>query len=313
MSDTEQQPLTERQQEQWRELVNKPHEDLSDGEVTSKIRLSMRRRFDHPEWVLCYEFPAPNGRQADCIAVNTFPSRNFKVLGFEFKASRSDWLNELNDGEKADYFVKAVDEWYVVAGRRGIVKEEELPEGWGLLELKDNRDDQLWKLVESDLTDHQQGEPDRQFWARFVKKAVGKDANYGERDLREAKRRGYEEAKEDEIKKRRAGKELEKLEEKAESYDKLAERFDFVSRWGAMSDESIERIERAYRFLRSIENDNAGTVLGQIDSIERSAEMSNKRIEQSLDEVREEVEKLQKLADGDFVEVADVGAEGGGE
>lgn len=95
MSDEEtQQPLTEEEEQQWQNLSEKDPDLLTAAEKTSKIKLSIKRRFDPPEWCLAFEVASPDGRRADAVAVNTFPSRNFKIVGFEFKTSRSDWLNE---------------------------------------------------------------------------------------------------------------------------------------------------------------------------------------------------------------------------
>lgn len=287
---SEQEPLTEREQERWEELAKTPHEDLSDSEVTGKIKLSMKRKYSAPEWALAFELASPDRRRADAIAVNTFPSRNFKVLGFEFKASRSDWRSEKREGAKADYFVKCVDEWYVVAGRRGIVKEKELPEGWGLLELKDNRDDQLWNLVESNLTEHQQGDPDRAFWGRFLQKTVGETSNFTTEDLEEARSRGYEDGKEEgaDI---LTDRKQERMKKKAESYDQLHERFDFIPITGT-SDERLEQIDQAWHVVRQLDPDSFRNVLAQIDSLRDFIDRRTDDIDEQLAEFQDDFEDL---------------------
>lgn len=296
MSETEQQPLTDQEMEDWRELRHTPHEDLTDEQVTSKVRLSMKRRYSAPEWSLVFEFTGPNGRRADAIAVNTFPSRNFKIVGFEIKASRNDWLAEKREAAKADYFVQCVDEWYVVAGRRGIVKEEELPDGWGLLELKDNRDDQLWNLVESDLTEHQQGGPDRAFWGRLVQKVIGEESEFTTSDLEEARRRGYDDAKEDA--KKRADRELEKLERKAESYDRLEEAgFDFIRRYGTVRESDVERINRAYRLINYLDGNGRGSFVSELESLHERFQRSAETVDERLADFREEFDELADLVE----------------
>jgi hypothetical protein len=245
-----QETLTDSEKEDWEELMQKSPGDLTDAEKTTKIKLSIKRRYDPPEWSLAFELASPEGRRADAIAVNTFPSRNFKVVGFEFKASRSDWLSEKNEGAKADYFVTACDEWYVVSWS-GVVEENELPEGWGLLELKPNSE-QLWSQVESDLTKHQQGEPDKAFWGRFIQKTVGGKSNYTQQDLREAKKRGFEEGKE-RGRELAEGAERRRLERKAEKWDDLQDAgIDWLHR---MDDEEIRRLKQADRFLQMIRED----------------------------------------------------------
>lgn len=286
----EQDTFTDRELDEWRELMNKPAENLTDAEKTSKIKLSIKRRFDPPEWSLAFELASPGGRRADAIAVNTFPSRNFKVVGFEFKASRSDWLSEKNEGAKSNYFVTLCDEWYVVAWSN-VVKEEELPEGWGLFELKPNSE-QLWKLIESDLTEHQEGEPDRAFWGRFIQKTVGGESNYGEDDLREARKRGYEEA-EEELSDRRINREAEKIREKAETVDKLREAglFGYLH---PVDDETIERIDRARKLLEALESDRYRTLEDSIASFERHVRDDLEELEETAESLRESLANLRE-------------------
>lgn len=69
----------------------------------------------------------------DAIAMSLWPSRGLDLIGFEVKASRSDWLSELKKPHKADEFVRFCDRWYVVIGDKDIVKPGELPSTWGLI------------------------------------------------------------------------------------------------------------------------------------------------------------------------------------
>ena len=259
---TTQQTLTDEEREEWRELMDKAPESLSDAEKTSKIKLSIKRRFDPPEWSLAFELKGSNGRRADAIAVNTFPSRNFKIVGFEFKASRSDWLSEKREGAKSDYFVTLCDEWYVVAWNN-VVKEEELPEGWGLLELKPNSE-QLYKQVESELTEHQQGEPDRAFWGRFIQKTVGEESNFTKQDLKEARKRGYEEGREDG---EEYGQQIgsRRVKEKAEKWDQLEEAgLDWLY---SVNEERIRELKDARDLLQKLEDDGFRSVRGEFEDL----------------------------------------------
>lgn len=56
-----------------------------------------------------------------------------KLHGHEVKVSRSDWLTELRDPEKADAFARFCDYWWLVVSDKAIVRDGELPEGWGLM------------------------------------------------------------------------------------------------------------------------------------------------------------------------------------
>jgi len=73
-------------------------------------------------------------RTADAIAVDLWPSTGNLIHGFEVKVSRSDWLTELRDPEKANAFRPYVDHWWLVVSDTAIVRDD-LPDGWGLLAI----------------------------------------------------------------------------------------------------------------------------------------------------------------------------------
>jgi len=56
-----------------------------------------------------------------------------KLHGHEVKVSRSDWLTELRDPDKAESFARYCDYWWLVVSDRNIVRPGELPAGWGLM------------------------------------------------------------------------------------------------------------------------------------------------------------------------------------
>jgi hypothetical protein len=106
---------------------------------TEHARAMVRKRFDAPEWACMLEVAPSTGggtRYADAVAVNLWSSRGHAVIGMEIKVSRSDWLRELKKPEKAETSVyRFCDKWYLVAPK-GVVKDGELPQTWGLLELR---------------------------------------------------------------------------------------------------------------------------------------------------------------------------------
>lgn len=93
----------------------------------------------HPssEWALMFEVAPRTGggtRYADALAVNLWKSRGYAVHGFEIKVSRGDWQRELKSPQKSEEVLSYCDFWWVVAPE-GVVKPEELPMGWGLLQV----------------------------------------------------------------------------------------------------------------------------------------------------------------------------------
>lgn len=107
----------------------------------SDIRKLMHIRYAAPEWALFEEVANGTGgsikRYADAIAVGLFPSRGLSIQGFEIKVSRSDLKSELMNPEKAEEIAQYCDRWWIVAPA-GMVKPEELPETWGLVEAYEN-------------------------------------------------------------------------------------------------------------------------------------------------------------------------------
>lgn len=72
-------------------------------------------------------------RTADFMALDLWPSKGLILHGHEVKISRSDWLNELKDPEKAGAFIPHVDYWWLVIADKNMVKDGELPKGWGMM------------------------------------------------------------------------------------------------------------------------------------------------------------------------------------
>lgn len=105
------------------------------------VREALARKFCAPEYALFYEVgDATGGRQrrwADAIAMGLWPSRGLYLQGFEIKVSRSDWLSEMRNPAKAEAIARFCRHWWIVTPP-GIVKDDELPETWGLYEVKGN-------------------------------------------------------------------------------------------------------------------------------------------------------------------------------
>lgn len=78
-------------------------------------------------------------RTADFIAMDLWPSKGLALHGHEVKVSRSDWLTELAQPEKAQEFIPYMDFWWLVVADRRIVRDGELPDGWGLMAPRGNQ------------------------------------------------------------------------------------------------------------------------------------------------------------------------------
>lgn len=98
----------------------------------------LRQRFPRDAWAFLLQVAdstgyAGAGRKLDAIAMSLWPSRGLELQGFEVKCSRRDWLKELADPSKAEPVARYLDRFYVVAGHKDVVREGELPKGWGLM------------------------------------------------------------------------------------------------------------------------------------------------------------------------------------
>ncbi|MBU8820467.1 hypothetical protein KL864_31830 [Mycolicibacterium goodii] len=84
---------------------------------------------------------SPNGsmageatRRADAVFVGFTAASGRCLVGYELKTSRDDWRRELARGaQKADGWADQCHEWWIVVSDPAIVRDGELPQGWGLM------------------------------------------------------------------------------------------------------------------------------------------------------------------------------------
>lgn len=96
-------------------------------------------RAEHVRDRLSYE----TRRVCDFIAADKYPGYPYGSAlafhGHEVKVSRSDWLAELRNPDKAEAFKRYMHHWWLVVPDAGIVRPGELPDGWGLMVLAGSR------------------------------------------------------------------------------------------------------------------------------------------------------------------------------
>ena len=103
------------------------------------LEVYLSNRYCQPEWAFFPQVRSSTGsasRVADGIAMNMYASRKYEIHGFEVKVSRSDWLNELKNPQKADEIFSYCDKWWLVVSDKDIVQNGELPKGWGLMVVR---------------------------------------------------------------------------------------------------------------------------------------------------------------------------------
>lgn len=101
-----------------------------------ELHQSMQKIFAMPGYTYMQEVRDATGfdavRTADAIAVGMYRSRGLLMHGFEMKVSRTDWLKELTQPEKAESWMRFCHHWSLVISDASFVHEGELPDTWGL-------------------------------------------------------------------------------------------------------------------------------------------------------------------------------------
>lgn len=110
---------------------------LSPGDASALyIDGLLHEKYGADPWFYTSEVPNGTGlrrdaRTIDGLAVNVWPSQ-FRILAFEVKVSRADFLNDVKTPAKRAPFVEACSEFYYVTPH-GLVAPEEVPEECGLM------------------------------------------------------------------------------------------------------------------------------------------------------------------------------------
>lgn len=153
----------------------------------------LRERYKNSgEWATAYEVGDKTGgsrRRCDFMAFNMWPSKGLVLHGHEIKHSRSDWKKELDDPSKSEAISRYCNYWWIVAPK-GIVKLDELPTDWGLMEATEKSALRVQKMA---------AKKDSVEWPRaFVASLFRAVADYapGKKLLNDEYRRGYSEGSE---------------------------------------------------------------------------------------------------------------------
>ena len=132
----------------YEELVGPEAVADEDLDADAKLRAHdlftrLQGTFSEPGYITLEEVRDATGfdsnRSADAMAISLYRSRGKALWGFEFKVSRSDWLHELKQPEKAESILRYCNYWALVVPDKNIVKTGELPETWGLYVAQKNR------------------------------------------------------------------------------------------------------------------------------------------------------------------------------
>lgn len=112
---------------------------MNDSQKTEQILALLLERHAPPEWAAFAEMRSSTGwstslRSFDLWAMNLWPSNRFLKVAYEIKVSRADFARELQKPDKRREAESVSNECYF-ATPVGLVRPDEVPEGWGLIEL----------------------------------------------------------------------------------------------------------------------------------------------------------------------------------
>ncbi len=106
--------------------------------TSEDIKRALRFKFSAPEWAWFCELRDAAGFQSlralDFWAIHTWPSKGHLTVAAEVKVTRGDFIRELNNPSKRESAENYARETYFAAPK-GLIKPEELPERWGLIEV----------------------------------------------------------------------------------------------------------------------------------------------------------------------------------
>jgi hypothetical protein len=176
-------------------------------------------------------------RTIDAVALGLWPSRGMLLDGYEIKVSRSDWLRELKNPAKAEEFAGLVDRLWLVVSDAAIVKDGELPDGWGLLVKSGER---LRAKVKAQRLTTGNGLPPR-FGRSFLVPLL-RAMNAVPPDMREALREEAE--RQVSVQSQYDAEELAKLREQVEAFEKGAGIK--IQTWRYEGAEDVEERGRAF-------------------------------------------------------------------
>lgn len=153
---------------------------MTEGDITK----ALYNRYCAPEWAFFSQVANKTGwcsRYADGIAMNLYPSRGLALYGFEIKVSRSDMKSELKNPDKAEEIARFCNCWYLVVPSGLIKPDDEIPIGWGILEVNQDMAIRQKKAA----TERQPQPITREFVASILRRANESEKRQFEQNIEE--------------------------------------------------------------------------------------------------------------------------------
>lgn len=103
---------------------------------TRRLIELLRAHHGKEEWATFVELRNGTGSNSttgiDFFAIHTWPSKNYRTIAYEIKVSRADFAKEIQSPLKRAFAESVSHEAYFVTPV-GLVRADEVPEGWGLM------------------------------------------------------------------------------------------------------------------------------------------------------------------------------------
>lgn len=206
--------------------------------TAADVRASLALRWPDSEYLSIEEAPQGSdrgGRKLDLLVVSLWRSRGLQVDGVEIKVSLSDWKRELLNAEKADFWWRHTNRfWVAVPAKLVEGVKPDLPPGWGLLSCEPGAAPKI--AVRPEL---RTAEP--LSWATTVgvmRAAADSGLSALRRAEEEGRRRGFLEGQKDAIRRSQEGvakKAYDELRAKVEEFE-AASGLKIADRWTRMDD-----------------------------------------------------------------------------
>lgn len=110
---------------------------MNNKEQTARALELLRYRHQPPEWATFVELRPATGSGLggiDFFAMNVWRSKDYHRIAYEVKATRGDFAREIDNPDKRAPAEVLANQTFFVAPS-GLIKSDEVPEGWGLLEM----------------------------------------------------------------------------------------------------------------------------------------------------------------------------------
>lgn len=254
------------------------------------VLASLRLRWPDSEYLSIEEAPQDSsrqGRKLDLLVLAYWQSRGLSLDGVEVKVSASDWLRELKNPAKAEFWWKHVNRFWLAVPPSLVERaRSDLPTTWGLLCCPLGEKPTI--VVKAP---HHEALPMK--WPTLVG-LLRAASDAGANALSRAEARGREEGRQhglEEAKKRtaegRAERELESLRQRVREFEEAAG-IDISRRWGGM-----ESLGAAVRLLEGERHRGPGWIARSLGHQADAAVAAAERLLRSARESAELAERVQ--------------------